>query len=89
VASVNWSDTAPVVAFLGVFAGAIGLPVPAMPTLIVVGSTLVAARDPMLILATFLAALAGAFAGDTACAASPSRRIPACAAPAASSRSAA
>jgi membrane protein DedA with SNARE-associated domain/rhodanese-related sulfurtransferase len=66
VASVNWSDTAPVVAFLGVFAGAIGLPVPAMPTLIVVGSTLVAARDPMLILATFLAALAGAFAGDTA-----------------------
>jgi membrane protein DedA with SNARE-associated domain/rhodanese-related sulfurtransferase len=66
VASVNWSDTAPVVAFLGVFAGAIGLPVPAMPTLIVVGSTLVLARDPILILATFAAALAGAFAGDTA-----------------------
>ena len=66
MASVNWSDTAPVVAFLGVFAGAIGLPVPAMPTLIVVGSTLVLARDPVLILATFLGALAGAFAGDTA-----------------------
>ncbi|HEY4092844.1 MAG TPA: DedA family protein/thiosulfate sulfurtransferase GlpE [Luteibacter sp.] len=66
MASVNWSDTAPVVAFLGVFAGAIGLPVPAMPTLIVVGSTLVLARDPILILATFAAALAGAFAGDTA-----------------------
>ncbi|SEM83899.1 membrane protein DedA, SNARE-associated domain [Luteibacter sp. UNCMF331Sha3.1] len=64
--SINWSDTAPVVAFLGVFAGAIGLPVPAMPTLIVVGSTLVAARDPMLIIATFLAALAGAFLGDAA-----------------------
>jgi membrane protein DedA with SNARE-associated domain/rhodanese-related sulfurtransferase len=66
VASVNWSDTAPVVAFVGVFAGAIGLPVPAMPTLIVVGSTLVAARDPGLILAAFLGALAGAFAGDAA-----------------------
>jgi membrane protein DedA with SNARE-associated domain/rhodanese-related sulfurtransferase len=66
VASVNWSDTAPVVAFLGVFAGAIGLPVPAMPTLIVVGSTLVLAQNPMLILATFVGALAGAFAGDTA-----------------------
>lgn len=64
--SINWSDTAPVVAFLGVFAGAIGLPVPAMPTLIVVGSTLVTARDPMLIIATFLAALAGAFLGDAA-----------------------
>jgi len=66
VTSINWSDTAPVVAFLGVFAGAIGLPVPAMPTLIVVGSTLVTARDPMLIIATFLAALAGAFLGDAA-----------------------
>lgn len=66
MASVNWSDTAPVVAFLGVFAGAIGLPVPAMPTLIVVGSTLVLAQSPMLILATFLGALGGAFAGDTA-----------------------
>lgn len=64
--SINWSDTAPVVAFVGVFAGAIGLPVPAMPTLIVVGSTLVAARDPTLILATFLGALAGAFLGDAA-----------------------
>lgn len=64
--SINWSDTAPFVAFVGVFAGAIGLPVPAMPTLIVVGSTLVAARDPMLILATFLGALAGAFLGDAA-----------------------
>ncbi|HXP00575.1 MAG TPA: DedA family protein/thiosulfate sulfurtransferase GlpE [Luteibacter sp.] len=64
--SINWSDTAPMVAFLGVFAGAIGLPVPAMPTLIVVGSTLVAARDPMLIIATFLGALAGAFLGDAA-----------------------
>ncbi|MGF6711747.1 membrane protein DedA with SNARE-associated domain/rhodanese-related sulfurtransferase [Luteibacter sp. W1I16] len=64
--SINWSDTAPFVAFLGVFAGAIGLPVPAMPTLIVVGSTLVAARDPMLIIATFLGALAGAFLGDAA-----------------------
>jgi membrane protein DedA with SNARE-associated domain/rhodanese-related sulfurtransferase len=66
VTSINGSDTAPFVAFVGVFAGAIGLPVPAMPTLIVVGSTLVAARDPMLILATFLAALAGAFLGDAA-----------------------
>jgi membrane protein DedA with SNARE-associated domain/rhodanese-related sulfurtransferase len=66
VASVNGSDTAPLVAFLGVFAGAIGLPVPAMPTLIVVGSTLVLAQSPMLILATFVGALAGAFAGDTA-----------------------
>jgi membrane protein DedA with SNARE-associated domain/rhodanese-related sulfurtransferase len=66
VTSINWSDTAPFVAFVGVFAGAIGLPVPAMPTLIVVGSTLVAARDPMLILATFLGALAGAFLGDAA-----------------------
>ncbi|QWT20312.1 VTT domain-containing protein [Bacillus sp. NP157] len=66
MASVNWSDTAPVVAFLGVFAGAIGLPVPAMPTLIVVGATLVTARDPLLIMATFVGALAGAFAGDTA-----------------------
>lgn len=64
--SINWSDTAPFVAFLGVFAGAIGLPVPAMPTLIVVGSTLVAARDPLLIIATFLGALAGAFLGDAA-----------------------
>lgn len=64
--SINWSDTAPIVAFLGVFAGAIGLPVPAMPTLIVVGSTLVAARDPVLILATFLGALTGAFLGDAA-----------------------
>jgi membrane protein DedA with SNARE-associated domain/rhodanese-related sulfurtransferase len=66
VTSINWSDTAPFVAFLGVFAGAIGLPVPAMPTLIVVGSTLVAARDPLLIIATFLGALAGAFLGDAA-----------------------
>jgi membrane protein DedA with SNARE-associated domain/rhodanese-related sulfurtransferase len=66
VASINWSDTAPIVAFLGVFAGAIGLPVPAMPTLIVVGSTLVAARDPLLIIGTFMAALAGAFLGDAA-----------------------
>jgi membrane protein DedA with SNARE-associated domain/rhodanese-related sulfurtransferase len=66
VASINWSDTAPIAAFVGVFAGAIGLPVPAMPTLIVVGSTLVAARDPMLIIGTFLAALAGAFLGDAA-----------------------
>jgi membrane protein DedA with SNARE-associated domain/rhodanese-related sulfurtransferase len=66
VTSINWSDTAPIAAFLGVFAGAIGLPVPAMPTLIVVGSTLVAARDPTLILATFLSALAGAFLGDAA-----------------------
>jgi membrane protein DedA with SNARE-associated domain/rhodanese-related sulfurtransferase len=66
VASINWSDTAPIVAFVGVFAGAIGLPVPAMPTLIVVGSTLVAARDPMLIIGTFLAALTGAFLGDAA-----------------------
>lgn len=64
--SINWSDTAPFVAFLGVFAGAIGLPVPAMPTLIVVGSTLVAARDPLLIIASFLGALAGAFLGDAA-----------------------
>lgn len=60
------SDGAPLVAFLGVFAGAIGLPVPAMPTLIVVGSTLVASRSPMLIIATFMAALAGAFLGDAA-----------------------
>jgi len=66
VASINWSDTAPIVAFAGVFAGAIGLPVPAMPTLIVVGSTLVAARDPLLIIGTFMAALAGAFLGDAA-----------------------
>lgn len=66
MASINWSDTAPIVAFLGVFAGAIGLPVPAMPTLIVVGSTLVAARDPLLIIGTFMAALAGAFLGDAA-----------------------
>lgn len=66
MASINWSDTAPVVAFLGVFAGAIGLPVPAMPTLIVVGSTLVVARDPVLILTTFLGALTGAFLGDAA-----------------------
>lgn len=66
MASINWSDTAPIAAFVGVFAGAIGLPVPAMPTLIVVGSTLVAARDPMLIIGTFLAALAGAFLGDAA-----------------------
>ena len=36
------------------------------PTLIVVGSTLVLAQSPMLILATFLGALVGAFAGDTA-----------------------
>lgn len=64
--NINWSDTAPFVAFVGVFAGAIGLPVPAMPTLLVVGSTLVAARDPMLLLATFLGALAGAFLGDAA-----------------------
>jgi len=66
VASINWSDTAPIVAFVGVFAGAVGLPVPAMPTLIVVGSTLVAARDPLLIIGTFVAALAGAFLGDAA-----------------------
>ncbi len=33
------SDTAPSLAFLGVFAGAISLPVPATPTLIVVGSS--------------------------------------------------
>jgi membrane protein DedA with SNARE-associated domain/rhodanese-related sulfurtransferase len=66
VTSINWSDTAPTVAFLGVFAGAIGLPVPAMPTLIVVGSTLVASRDPLLIIVTFVAALAGAFLGDAA-----------------------
>ncbi|NII52833.1 DedA family protein/thiosulfate sulfurtransferase GlpE [Lutibacter sp. SG786] len=66
MASINWSDTAPIVAFVGVFAGAIGLPVPAMPTLIVVGSTLVAARDPLLIIGTFIAALAGAFLGDAA-----------------------
>jgi membrane protein DedA with SNARE-associated domain/rhodanese-related sulfurtransferase len=66
VASINWAETAPTVAFLGVFAGAIGLPVPAMPTLIVVGSTLVASHDPLLVLATFLAALAGAFLGDVA-----------------------
>jgi membrane protein DedA with SNARE-associated domain/rhodanese-related sulfurtransferase len=66
VASINWSDTAPIVAFLGVFAGAIGLPVPAMPTLIVVGSTLVAGHDPLLIIGTFLAALTGAFLGDAA-----------------------
>lgn len=64
--SINWSDTAPIVAFVGVFAGAIGLPVPAMPTLIVVGSTLVVAHSPTLILATFLSALAGAFLGDAA-----------------------
>jgi len=64
VTSINGSDAAPMVAFLGVFAGAIGLPVPAMPTLIVVGATLVAARDPTLIVATFLGALAGAFLGD-------------------------
>nr|WP_240151317.1 DedA family protein/thiosulfate sulfurtransferase GlpE [Luteibacter jiangsuensis] len=37
-----------------------------MPTLIVVGSTLVAARDPLLIIGTFIAALAGAFLGDAA-----------------------
>jgi membrane protein DedA with SNARE-associated domain/rhodanese-related sulfurtransferase len=66
VASVNWSDTAPVVAFLGVFAGAVGLPVPVMPTLIVLGSTLVTLRDPVLILSTFACALAGAFFGDAA-----------------------
>ncbi|MDR6938434.1 MULTISPECIES: DedA family protein/thiosulfate sulfurtransferase GlpE [unclassified Luteibacter] len=66
MASINWSDTAPIVAFVGVFAGAVGLPVPAMPTLIVVGSTLVAARDPLLIIGTFVAALAGAFLGDAA-----------------------
>lgn len=66
MASINWADAAPTVAFLGVFAGAIGLPVPAMPTLIVVGSTLVASRDPLLVVATFVAALAGAFLGDVA-----------------------
>jgi len=66
VASINWADAAPTVAFLGVFAGAIGLPVPAMPTLIVVGSTLVASHDPLLVVATFVAALAGAFLGDVA-----------------------
>lgn len=66
MASINWSDTAPIVAFVGVFAGAVGLLVPAMPTLIVVGSTLVAARDPLLIIGTFVAALAGAFLGDAA-----------------------
>lgn len=66
MASIDWAGAAPTVAFLGVFAGAIGLPVPAMPTLIVVGSTLVVLHDPLLVVATFLAALAGAFLGDVA-----------------------
>lgn len=66
MASVNWSDTAPLVAFLGTFAAAIGLPVPAMPTLILVGAGLVTASSPLLVLPTFVGALAGAFAGDAA-----------------------
>lgn len=66
MASVNWSDTAPLVAFLGTFAAAIGLPVPAMPTLILVGAGLVTASSPLLVLPTFAGALAGAFAGDAA-----------------------
>lgn len=64
--SVNWSETAPIVAFVGTFAAAIGLPVPAMPTLILVGSGLATAHSPLLILSTFIGALAGAFAGDAA-----------------------
>lgn len=66
MASVNWSDTAPLVAFLGTFAAAIGLPVPAMPTLILVGAGLVTAHSPFLVIPTFAGALAGAFAGDAA-----------------------
>ncbi|MBB3227552.1 membrane protein DedA with SNARE-associated domain/rhodanese-related sulfurtransferase [Luteibacter sp. Sphag1AF] len=60
----HWSAAAPVAAFVSVFAGAIGLPVPAMPALIVIGSTLVALHSPLLLLATFAGALAGAFVGD-------------------------
>ncbi|MDF3980738.1 DedA family protein/thiosulfate sulfurtransferase GlpE [Luteibacter sp. PPL201] len=64
--SVNWSDTAPLVAFAGTLAAAIGLPVPAMPTLILVGAGLAAAPSPWLVVPTFLGALLGAFAGDAA-----------------------
>ncbi|TCV93938.1 membrane protein DedA with SNARE-associated domain [Luteibacter rhizovicinus] len=64
LSSNDWAGAAPIAAFVSVFAAAIGLPVPAMPALIVVGSTLVALHNPPLVLATFVGALAGAFAGD-------------------------
>ena len=64
--SVNWTETAPMVAFVATFAAAIGLPVPAMPTLILVGSGLATSHSPLLIASTFIGALAGAFAGDAA-----------------------
>ncbi|MDB5987807.1 MAG: Thiosulfate sulfurtransferase GlpE [Nevskia sp.] len=64
--SFNLHAFGPLFAFVAVFAAALGLPVPAMPALILTGGVLAGVQgSPGLALADFFGALLGAAVGDT------------------------